>query len=669
MGGLFGGKTISTKAQQIAGVQIQTSAYGLVIPVGYGQNRLPANIIYFNDWTAIPHTTTSGGGKGGSPKMKNTTYTYTGTLMLAIQAGPITAYGRQFADKDTIATAAWATWQRNLGAYGQAAWAFLTGAHPADADPYSGVAYVAKSAYDMGDTGQIKNNSFETIGFLPVNNGVNNNASPPAIVNHMLTDQYEGLGYPSAQLGDMTSAGDFYKYTAAQGLLFSPAYTEQTSARDLLKDLVDAANCEFVWSGGILKVIPYADANVSGSSTGTLVNYTANVTPVYDLTDNDYIKSGAEDPVRVFRTKPADAWNVIQIEFLDKALDYNTNVIEAKDQANIEAFGERPSDVLKMHFITDMATAQLVAQIILQKRCYIRNSYEFTVGWRYALLEPMDLVTLTDSNLGMVQKTVRIANISENDRGELTIKAMEWPFGTATPALFSTQAGTGYAPNTQADPGNANTPVIFEPPLSLTNGEQQIWLGTSGGADWGGADVWVTVDAGGANYQQLGTIYAGCRHGVVDTAGYTAGATSVLINLAASLGTVGNANATSQSASIPLWYIDGEIMSYTGATLTSANHYTLTGCGLGLYGIPNATHVAGTKVMRLDEGVAKLVTPQGSIGKTLYIKLVSFNKTGNALQDISTLTPFTYVVVGGLSGAASIRPPTGVTIACTAVKP
>ena len=63
----------------------------------------------------------------------------------------------------------------------------------------------------------------------------------------------------------------------------------------------------------------------------------------------------------------------------------------------------------------------------MQRRAYIRNSYKFKLGWRYALLEPMDIVLLTDAALGLAGKAVRITAIEEDDNGELTITADEIP--------------------------------------------------------------------------------------------------------------------------------------------------------------------------------------------------------------------------------------------------
>ena len=46
---------------------------------------------------------------------------------------------------------------------------------------------------------------------------------------------------------------------------------------------------------------------------------------------------------------------------------------------------------------------------------------------RYSLLEPMDIVELSDATLGLDRAAVRITEIAEDDNGELTVTAEEIP--------------------------------------------------------------------------------------------------------------------------------------------------------------------------------------------------------------------------------------------------
>ena len=82
---------------------------------------------------------------------------------------------------------------------------------------------------------------------------------------------------------------------------------------------------------------------------------------------------------------------------------------------------------LQAHEFTNATSAGIAAQLLLQRKAYVRNTYRFKLGWRYALLEPMDIVQLTDATLGLDRKAVRITAIEEDDNGELAITAEEIP--------------------------------------------------------------------------------------------------------------------------------------------------------------------------------------------------------------------------------------------------
>ena len=42
-----------------------------------------------------------------------------------------------------------------------------------------------------------------------------------------------------------------------------------------------------------------------------------------------------------------------------------------------------------------------IAQTILQRELYVRTKFTFKLSWEYCLLDPMDIVTITDANLGL----------------------------------------------------------------------------------------------------------------------------------------------------------------------------------------------------------------------------------------------------------------------------
>src|SRR5258708_22502587 len=95
MGGKGGGKNaLAAKPNLLSAVRMQTSSYGQVLPILYGQNRIAARLLWAGDFTSIPHTSTTkvggkGLGSGGGNAISNTTYTYQTAVAMALCMGPI----------------------------------------------------------------------------------------------------------------------------------------------------------------------------------------------------------------------------------------------------------------------------------------------------------------------------------------------------------------------------------------------------------------------------------------------------------------------------------------------------------------------------------------------------------------------------------------------------
>ena len=59
------GRTASNVITRYAGIQVQTSAMGLQIPLGWGQFRVNCNMLDYLDFKSKPQNG-KGGGKGGA---------------------------------------------------------------------------------------------------------------------------------------------------------------------------------------------------------------------------------------------------------------------------------------------------------------------------------------------------------------------------------------------------------------------------------------------------------------------------------------------------------------------------------------------------------------------------------------------------------------------------
>lgn len=649
MGGLFGSATQAKQKPSISGLNIQTSAFGAAKPIVYGTTRLAPNLIWYGDFAAIPHNSSpsgvgkggvggGGGGKGGGGG--SVSYTYQTALALALCEGPISGVGGAWSDKNLTTPAALGL-TVFTGAYPQAPWGYLSTNHHGQDLGYNGTAYVAGAPYQLGNSAQIPNHNFEVQGVLRGRGGASGtpDADPSLVIADLLTNPFYGAGFPAARVGSLSQ---YQQYCQATGLFISPAYTDQRSASDILDEIAKNTNSAFVWTGGKLTLVPYGDQPVTGNG----VTFTPNLTPIYNLTDDDFLENAnasggssasSTDPILVTRKRPADALNSIKLEFLNRANQYNPEIVEAKDQAAIDLYGLRQDSSRQAHLFASAAAANLSVTLQLQREA-VRNIYQFTLGAWAILLDPMDIVSLTDSYLGLNQQPVRILEIQENDGGTLSFTAEELLTGTGTAVARSFQTGAGAAPNYNDAPPNTNPPIIFGAPVALAQGGLALWLAASGNGNWGGCDVWVSFD--GNTYRNVGRITGPARQGVL-TAAFSSGSDpdttdTLAVDLTMSGGTL--LSGTQQDADLghTLCYVDGELVSYEAATLTGTNQYSLgTYLRRGQYGTAIKAHLSGTPFARLDSGIFEFDYTKDQIGKTISIKLPAFNIYGGGQQSLA----------------------------------
>ena len=289
-----------------------------------------------------------------------------------------------------------------------------------------------------------------------------------------------------------------------------------------------------------------------------------------------------------------------------------------------------------------------MAQLLLQRALLFRNTYSFKLGWKYCLLEPMDLVQVTDPRLGASALTVRITAVEEDEEGTLSITAEDFFGGYSTAPLYASQPGAGYVPNWNSPPGNINSPIIFEPPPALLAGTLEIWVALCGGTNWGGAQVWISTD--GDSYALAGTVSSPATQGTLtaDLPPHPSPDTTdtLAIDLTQSQGQLVSVSATDAANLVTLCYIGGELIAYQTATLTALSRYNLTNLYRGAYSSTIADHPAGTQFARLDGSIGRFSYPSTLIGQTIYLKFPSINIVGGGLQSLASVPAYTYTVEG-----------------------
>ncbi len=627
-------------------IRVTTSLNGAPIPLVFGQTRISGNLVWYGDFVAS-HASSSG--KGGGSKSGGS-YTYSAAVIIGLAQGPLNI--TKVWDGSTVKALSDYNLQAFTGdpATVQNVWGYLTSRHGDQALAYEGLSYVAAGPMNLGGSSSLPNLTYEVIN-TSYSNAISGqpDALPGQVMTALLTDPYFGLPYTTPYLGDLSG---YAAYCQALGLVISPSYTSQRAAHEVLKELLEATNSEAIFSSGKLTIVPYGDQPVSGNGASwTPANYSHGVmSPIYSLGDTDILISNAsDDAITIKRKRASDAKNVVRTEYIDRGNSYNAAITESKDEGVIETSGLVLADTKTWHFYCTAAPAQMATELRLSREA-IRNTYEFTIGPEYVLLDPMDVIEITNSSLGMVNQAIRITEITEGQDGELKITAEEVLDGTGNSPVYGRQASSGYQANWNIPAPSVNTPILLAAPPEVAQG-LELWVAASGPAvasgtfgAWGGADVWGSSD--GSSYALLGTIEAGSTTGTL-TAGISAADTTLSVDLSTSGGTLVGYSVDDAKLGRSLCYIydstskTGEFIAFQGASLSAgADQYRLSGVVRGLYGTTPIAHGAGALFARLDGHQLKISYTKAQIGTQLYLKFRSFNAWSSGEQDLATATEY-----------------------------
>lgn len=666
---------------QYSSLQVQSSSSNLPVPLGWGLGRVAPNLIWFDDFASQQQKPE--GGKGGGGKGSGQ-YTYSCAVQMGLVQGESAGVVRVFRDNEKNASLS----QLNLvffdGSDTQLPWSYLTTNHPDAALAYPGLVHVDSPKYDLGNSAALPQHSFELkMRLYNTAPGGVGDADVALVVQDFLTMPIAGCGFPSGSISvdtllsgpDAGTTGDaaMQTYCTANGFGMTPVLSSQEEALTIIGRWCDIFNTALVFNGAELKFIPYALDTIAGNG----VTYLPVTASIYTLSDDDYISGGGPDgdgtdPVIVTRRDPAKVKNRLQMEIMSRAKEYNAVPIEWLDQGLVDLFGDQQDGVYNAHEITEPAMATVCVSLMGQRNAFRGNNiYKFTLSEAFVLCEPMDLLTIVDAQLGVIQ--IQIDKITEDDNYDLSFECSQVMFGATDSTGFTPPDQTPTGNDTGVSAGNVNPPIIFEPPSSLA-GAAQVWAAVSGGdgtndnPDWGGCFVWVSTDD--ATYQQIGEITEPARMGKTTGALASYGGVnpdtvhSVGVNLAESNGSLIGVSDTDAANGATLSYLGGELLSPRDATLTSVNHYTLGGkLYRGLYGTTAGAHLSGVDFARLDAAIFKYALPPQYIGQLLYFKFQSYNIFGGAVQDLSTCTAYTFTPAGsGYGGGTGGVPaaPTGI---------
>lgn len=459
----------------------------------------------------------------------------------------------------------------------------------------------------------------------------------------------------------------------ANGLSGALCGNAQRPAADWLKDIYTCADAAPVWSGFKLKTIPRSE--VSNMGNGAVYFSPTASGPIAFLTQSDLIGDDKNPPLTIDRAPLVDANNVMQIEHVNRANDYNFGVVSEIESATIAVEGPRKDSPLKLDMIQSADVARRVLAIETRRKVYLRRTYKFKMLAKWIWLEAMDLINLTmdDPASGISSIDLRIVSISENDKYELEVEAEPFLYGVNAPDPL---VATVVAPNnfdSGVVPSLVNAPIFFEPPTAATvNNALELGIVVSDSdPNYGGCFVWVSVD-GGASYgaAPIATILGNGITGAL-TSPWPAGldpdtVNDLLVDLTESNGSLASYSAAEKNNFLSLIFVEGastctyELASYQTATLTSPHHYTIpaaVGIRRDVFHQPPAGSVAhgtGKRFAFLGplgtgvpiDGIALLPMQPLWEGVTLKFKFQAFNQLLGGVQDLASCTAYSYTPGG-----------------------
>lgn len=514
-------------------------------------------------------------------------------------------------------------------------------------------------------------------------------ADPAQCIFDFLTNARYGAGFPS----DLIDTGMFSNVTAfepsigdaalqtycqAIGFGFSEVVNNAEAAGSIIERWCKNMAVAIVWNGVTLRFIPYWD-QFNGSNPGWGADnpggigkkyYAPNVQPLVDLTDDHFLQAQnpEEEPVTLDRVDPVDVYNYVRVSYRDRNNQFNENVAMASDEAAIELFGPRIDNAQIAHEYSLGNYAGMSSSVQLRRNLSVKRHVTYRLPPIFSFFDPMDIVTATSGTLNRFP--IRITSIEEDETGAITITAEEFPAGAASPTAFPnppTNAPVLFQTNVPVE--SINPPVIVEPTTQMLaaqgNPTPTIIIGLSGSRNgavdpnWGGCTVYASLDD--ETYQQLGPPTQGpSRQGVLTATLPAYGGTNpdntdtLSVDLTESGGELDSTTADIAAEFLTLCAIvdsDGcvEYIAYTTANLSALYTYNLSGLYRGLFGTNASQHIAGAKFLRIDGAAFQTTLPPQFVGKTIFLKMTSFNIYNMADQDISSpsVVAYTYMPNGG----------------------
>jgi hypothetical protein len=616
IGGLIGGTVDYVTAgdqinrqESVAGLQIQTSAYGQPMAEIFGTSRVSGNIIFISPKKAHEQRTTQGG-KGGGPKQVTITKTYSVDIALSLcntlLTGPMTGITKAWADGTQIYNSA-------SSPHFPTNWTFYPGTDTQPIDPtinfwwsqgltprYIYTCYVVMDDYDMGAYPRVPNFTFEV-------------TQGERLLPGVVTALAEAAGVPATDLvlTDLPAPSVRYLLTGVQsvrGMLEQLMVAYRFYVRERGQQLEFRA----LSSGDVLADIPAADLDASEQPRET-------------------------QGLRIARERARILPTQLYVSYTAVSRDYQPST-QLATVGTLDSV-ESPRTVATAVALED-AEAKALAQETLDRVWIERTSYALEVGRRWAALEPGDRVRVTSRDY---THTVFLTEAQYGRPGLVQLKGRS----DATPVMFvpGVPPVIGEFPEVILEFLEQTTVVFLDLPAMDSNDQAPRYhvVYSYPEDDWPGATLHRSRD-GGASYD---VVHAGTLEVIGGTAltALPAAAphftdTTSTLEVHLDHGQLISVTPEAFQGGANLAMVGSELLQFREATLTAPGTYTLRHFWRGRRGTEWAvgTHAAGEVFTWIDQAVYLVEVELGERYVTRQWKGVT-----NGL-DIASSTPQAYAV-------------------------
>lgn len=637
--GFFAPKVnMTTRADKIASFQSTACEFGSPLPIAYGTCKMSPNLINYQDFTTNEIRTTVKTGK----RSKSTTidYDYYVYAELALCEGGITGIERIWLGNDVFNSLPefngknsqqGAPLSLNIGDNAEPT-TYMSTKHPDVAVGYKDMAYLYGKIYLGRNSASVPSYNFEVKG-LHCLTGDGIDANPADVIIDLL----RRIGY--ADYIDAASFEHYRSYCRGFNLLISTpasAFADQKKCQEYIKDLLNITNAYMFWSVDRFKIVPRDDRQRGSWKPDSKVRY--------HITKDDMQLQSDGACVTYSRKDSSEQYNRWGVTFISRANGYEEETVFYEDVDDIKKNGIKAASTLDARWLHTAERAVKVAEMQARINRTENVKYTFKVNWKFAGLEPGDLVTLTDEAVGLNKQLCMVESVSEDRTGLLTITALRRE-AVAAAINYDVPVHAYNQVNFAAAPGDVRAPLFISPPseLTLASSGLEVWLAVQGQNEhWGGAAVYVSTKDGA--YSMHGMHSNNSNYGKILT-GMEADSTTVDVQFS-NYGTVDLLEGSAEDAESSLTdiWLNGEVMAYTHSELIGINRYRLSGLVRAKYGTAAKRHMVGDAFACLDNELYRIQLTSSYLDQTMYCKLPSFNTLKKSPQALNDVDYYTHII-------------------------